>query len=202
MSDTRRPYHHGDLRNELLTAGVELLAEGGVDALSLREAARRAGVSHAAPYRHFADRQALLDAIATEGFAHLTTVMRAALDTAGSAFADRLRALAGAYVRFALERPAQFQLMFAAPKVDSDRNQALRETADAAFAVLLDVVADGQENGQVVAGDPAELSWITWSAVHGAATLIAGGHRDEAAGSVDEIVSACAATIWDGLRPR
>src|SRR5216117_2127251 len=95
-------YHHGNLRTALLRAAGERLEKQGITALSLREAARRAGVSHNAPYRHFADREALLAALAAEGFAML---------------AERLRGQPGremgeAYVRFALEQPQRFRLMF------------------------------------------------------------------------------------------
>src|SRR3954451_23122276 len=108
-----RPYHHGNLRAELLERAVEVVSERGVDALSLRELARDVGVSHAAPRRHFADRQALLDAVAQSGFDRLGAELRAAADGAGEDFTARLQATALAYVRFATEDAALLELMFA-----------------------------------------------------------------------------------------
>src|SRR3989442_1087232 len=95
-----RPYHHGNLRTALLDAAERTLRERGVQALSLRELAREVGVSHGAPRRHFPDRQALLDALAGEGFERLGGELRAAAETAGEEFEPRLRAIASAYIRF------------------------------------------------------------------------------------------------------
>src|SRR5690348_14709991 len=107
-----RAYHHGNLRTALLEAAEKTLRERGVQALSLRELAREAGVSHGAPRRHFADRQALLDALAGAGFERLGAELRAAAAGAGEDFESRLRAIAAAYVRFATEDAALLELMF------------------------------------------------------------------------------------------
>jgi AcrR family transcriptional regulator len=109
-----RPYHHGNLRAALLGEAERTLREQGIDALSLRDLARQAGVSHAAPRRHFADRQALLDALAASGFVRLGDEVRAAIDAAGEDYQARLRAVATAYVRFATRDAALLELMFAA----------------------------------------------------------------------------------------
>src|ERR1700709_1822981 len=95
-----RPYHHGNLRTALLAAAERTVRERGAQALSLRELARDVGVSHGAPRRHFPDRQALLDALAEDGFARLGRELRTAVDAAGDDFEDRLRATARAYVEF------------------------------------------------------------------------------------------------------
>src|SRR3954464_10631940 len=103
MSATaQRPYHHGNLRSELLSCAERALSEGGLAQLSLRELARQVGVSHGAPRRHFADRQALLDALAEAGFARLGAELREAVDGAGEDYEARLRAIAAAYIRFAV----------------------------------------------------------------------------------------------------
>src|SRR5690242_9953019 len=107
---TSRPYHHGDLRRQLIAVGEEVLAERGIAALSLREVARRLGVSHNAPFKHFASREALLAAIAEEGFGDLTARLAGAMAVDDPRQAMTGRALA--YVTFALERPAVFRLMF------------------------------------------------------------------------------------------
>ena len=102
----RGGYHHGDLRAAVLQAAGEILETEGLSGLSLREAARRAGVSHNAPYRHFADRESLLAALAAEGFGLLAAAQREAAAKIG------LRGMGEAYVRFALAHPERFQLMF------------------------------------------------------------------------------------------
>src|SRR5690349_21499231 len=108
-----RPYHHGNLRTALLDAAERTLRERGAQALSLRELAREVGVSHGAPRRHFPDRQALLDALAGEGFERLGRELREAAAAAGEDFEPRLRAIAAAYIRFATEDAALLELMFA-----------------------------------------------------------------------------------------
>ncbi|OOB89556.1 TetR/AcrR family transcriptional regulator [Rathayibacter sp. VKM Ac-2630] len=105
------PFHHGNLRAELLEQAETLLRSDGVDALSLRELARRAGVSHGAPRSHFVDRQALLDALAVSGFDRLTEAARAAVESPG-AFPERFRRVGRAHVAFAVEHAALMELMF------------------------------------------------------------------------------------------
>lgn len=157
-----RAYHHGDLRCALLTAAGELLAEGGVVAVSLREVARRAGVSHNAPYRHFPEREALLAALAAEGFAELGRRM-AALPVA------RLEALGQCYVAFALEQPGRFALMFGGV-ADRQRYPQLQQAAQQLYRQLgASVQAVAPEH------DAATASLAAWSLVHGLAQLLLGG---------------------------
>lgn len=154
-----RAYHHGDLRCALLVAAGELLDEGGAAAISLREVARRAGVSHNAPYRHFADRDALLAALAAEGFAELSRRM-ALLP------ASRLQALGQCYVAFALEQPGRFALMFGGV-ADKQRYPQLQQAAQALYRQLgasVQAVAPGQ--------DLTTASLAAWSLVHGLAQLL------------------------------
>ncbi len=130
MSD--RPFHHGNLRAALLDEAVLVLRESGVDGLSLRDLARRTGVSHGAPRSHFVDRQALLDALASTGFDRLTTAVRRALAGSGPDLAARFRAVAHAYVDFAIDDAALMELMFQA----KGSNGATRESAATLFTVL------------------------------------------------------------------
>src|SRR5919199_1636107 len=127
-----RGYHHGALKTALLDAADALLDEGGAGAVSLREAARRAGVSATAPYRHFADKEALLAALATRGFEQFG----AALDEAARDASDPLAAMGLAYVRFALARPGRFRLMFG-PGIDRSRFPELQAAAVRAFERLV-----------------------------------------------------------------
>lgn len=176
MPTRKRPYHHGDLRRTLLDASIALITERGLDALSLREIARRAGVSPAAPYHHFATREQLLVALAVEGFTLLTLAMQSARDAAAGAGAlDRLRAIGEAYVCFAVAHPAHFRLMFRPSLVSPD---ALPEDGAPAqsFTILVEAVSE------VLAGDtartcvePRELVLMAWCIVHGAAELLLDG---------------------------
>ncbi|MFD0468788.1 TetR/AcrR family transcriptional regulator [Nonomuraea thailandensis] len=138
-------YHHGNLRATLLAVAERSLRERGADQLSLRELAREAGVSHAAPRRHFADRQALLDALAEAGFARLDAELRAALEAAGAEFAPRLHAMAAAYLRFATEDAALLELMFTGKhREGADR---LVAAAAAPFGLMDDLIAQGRAQG-------------------------------------------------------
>src|SRR4051794_36901136 len=113
VTTVARPYHHGNLREALLDAGERALESAGAQSLSLRELAREVGVSHAAPRRHFPDKQALLDALAQAGFERLGALLAAAVAGAGADFDERFLALARAYVAYATEHPALVDLMFA-----------------------------------------------------------------------------------------
>src|SRR5580692_11803786 len=135
----KRPYHHGNLRAALLEQAERTVRERGVQDLSLRELAREVGVSHAAPRRHFPDRQALLDALAEAGFERLGASLRAAADGAGEEFEPRLRATAAAYIQFATHDPTLLELMFTSKH--SDQSGALHEAAERAFGAMLELIA-------------------------------------------------------------
>lgn len=165
-SKEERSYHHGDLRTALLRAAAELLVEQGEAAISLREVARRAQVSHNAPYRHFADREALLAALAEQGFSELLERMRvAAQRRQGQA---RLAALGRCYVDFALQRRGLFRLMFAGT-VERSRYPALLEAAQELHRQLEQAVA------ALVADAEGIASLSAWSLVHGLAQLLLEG---------------------------
>jgi AcrR family transcriptional regulator len=157
----RRRYHHGDLRAAILAAGSEILEKEGLTGLSLREAARRAGVSHNAPYRHFPDREALLAALAAEGFDMLAQAQREA------AAAQGLRGMGEAYVRFALEHPQRFQLMFGGT-VRISRHPALHEVATRTFEGLSSALAQRTPGAQ----GASDASVAAWALVHGLAQLL------------------------------
>ena len=170
---TERPYHHGNLRTALLEQAERTVRERGAQALSLRELARDAGVSHGAPRRHFPDRQALLDALAETGFARMGTELRAAVDAAGEDFTPRLQALAAAYVRFATEDAALLELMWAGKH--GDPAGPLGTAADRAFSVLLDVIEQGQAEGALEPGEPERVGLVLFATVQGIASLLTAG---------------------------
>jgi AcrR family transcriptional regulator len=166
-----RPYHHGNLRLALLEQAELTLRERGVAGLSLRELAREIGVSHGAPRRHFADRQALLDALAEAGFARLGADLRRAGERAGADFESRLRASATAYVRFATRDAALLELMFAA----KHSSGAIDEAAERAFAVMLALIEQGQAEGAIENGPPERVGLVLFATLQGIAALVAGG---------------------------
>ena len=183
---TKRTYHHGDLRRALLEAAWRLVAEKGLAALTLREVARAAGVSHAAPYHHFPTRTALLDALAEEGFAGLDQAMAEAKTgpaAEGPAEvgqtprpvdgADVMVRIGRAYVDFACTHPEQLQVMFRPRHHDSEGPPppALAEIGAKAYGHLADAVRACQAQGLAPAGDPNELALSAWSLVHGFASL-------------------------------
>ena len=169
------PYHHGDLRYALIQAGLELLAEGGAQALDLRKVARRAGVSHAAPYRHFADKQTLIAAITEEGFHWLADQIQAAVhDTSNGPFAELL-AVAHAYVSFAEAHPWLMREMFSSVTIERETYESLQTASKAVYRLYVDMIRRGQERGEIIDGDPAALAGVYWAVLHGLATLIIDG---------------------------
>ncbi len=168
-----RPYHHGRLRTELLAEAERTLREQGIEALSLRDLARQAGVSHAAPRRHFADRQALLDALAEAGFARIGDEVCAAIDGAGEDYEARLRAAAAAYVRFATQDAALVELMFAAKS--GGRSAELRDASARVFTAVGDLIAQGQQAGTLPPGDPERLRLLLIATLQGIAALVTSG---------------------------
>ncbi|MFO7856628.1 MAG: WHG domain-containing protein [Paracoccaceae bacterium] len=174
----KRRYHHGDLAEALAAAAGELIEEVGPARLSLSECCRRAGVSTAAPYKHFRDKGALIDRVALEGFAALAEATAAAREARRDAPAvRRIAAMGSAYVRFALARPGLFSLMFGATAETDREDPALEAAGRACFSVLIDAVADA-------IGDDGErarrLSATLWTFVHGAAALAQAGNYEAA----------------------
>ena len=195
-----RPYHHGNLRRALLEQAERALAERGAEGLSLRELARAVGVSHAAPRRHFADRRALLDALAQDGFERLARDLHGAVDGAGPSFDARLAAAAAAYVTFATRHGALLELMFAGKHRDGDDAAALRAAADGAFAVMLGLIAEGQATGALRAGDPERVGIVLFASLQGLAALVNGGMLPP--DRVAELTAEAVEQLLVGLRPR
>ena len=188
---TSRPakqrYHHGDLPATLLRAGGKILEKEGVEALTVRALTRRTGVSHAAPYRHYPDREALLAALAAEGFAMLGKAQREAAAAGG------LRGMGEAYVRFALEHPQRFRLMFGG-QLQIARHPALREIATQTFAGLSGALAARVPGAQ----GARDASIAAWALVHGLAQLLLGDRVAPAARngrSDDQFVRDLLATV-------
>lgn len=201
-------YQHGDLRPALIQAGLKLLGEQGVQGLSLRGAAQLAGVSHAAPYRHFRDKGALVAAIAEEGFQLLTERMRREIDGCGSTeYWARLRACGVGYVSFAIEYPAHFKTIFgpafAGAESDTAVSDSLRLASNRPYDVLRDLIVEGARRGKLRNGDVDELCLAAWSMVHGLGMLIVdvnvGGLRDKPS-AVREMTENLVRFLEGGLR--
>jgi AcrR family transcriptional regulator len=160
-----KPYHHGNLRDSLLDAADALLAQNGAQALTLREVAKGAGVSHAAPYHHFASREHLLAAVAARAFTGLAAAMAAADAASERGQAERLVDICEVYVEFARARPAQFRLMFGPLLAQKSRYPDFKQAAEAAFNVLLTAATTFD------AAHGPELALTGWSLAHGLANL-------------------------------
>ncbi len=196
VEDARRTYHHGNLREALLQAAEAAVADGGLQELSLRRLARDLGVSHAAPQRHFAGKQALLDALAESGFERFGSALGAAIDGAGGDFAGRLIAMARAYVRFASENAELLTLMFSA----KHRSDAVRDAADRSFAPALALMAEGQAQGELRPDAGEALGVTLLAAMQGLASLHAAGMLGGR--EVDAVVAETIEMVLRGLRPQ
>jgi AcrR family transcriptional regulator len=191
-----RPYHHGNLRTALLDAAERTMRERGVQELSLRELARDVGVSHGAPRRHFPDRQALLDALAEDGFERLRRELSAAVAGAGDDFEVRLRETGAAYIRFATRDPALLELMFAGKHRDDAA--VLQEAAERAFAVMLELIVQGQADGRLEPGDPERVGLVLFATIQGIASLLTSGMVP--AEQLDELLTDSIAHFLRGSR--
>jgi AcrR family transcriptional regulator len=211
----RAAYHHGDLRRALVDAAIPLLRDGGPEALTLRAVARAAGVSQTAPYRHFADRAELVAAVAESGFrrlhARLVDAARAPAAALGQPPATAragLQAIAMAYVRFALEHPAEYRVMFGGDMATLAASRRDLATArDEVFALLRGGIAMLQEQGLVREGDSRTIALTAWALVHGLVMLALDGQVSGAEGaSPEELTRAATGLLMFGMasesRPR
>jgi AcrR family transcriptional regulator len=170
----RDSYHHGDLKRALTHAALSLVAERGPKGFTLTEAARRAGVSAAAPYRHFADKAHLLATVAEQGFLELHTALTTTAADAASDPAARLISIGRAYVRWAVDHPDHYRVMFGADN-DKAQHPSLAVAAGQAFGDLLDVITLCQAAGKLRGQEPGQVAGPLWSLVHGIASLAIDG---------------------------
>jgi AcrR family transcriptional regulator len=191
-----RPYHHGNLRAVLLAEAERTLREQGIGQLSLRELARQAGVSHGAPRRHFADRQALLDALAEVGFLRLGDQMRAAIETAADDYEAQLRAAAAAYTRFATQDATLLELMYVVKR--GQHSAALDDAFGRLFSTFDDLIRRGQRAGKLQPGDPDRVRLLLFATVQGIAALVTSGSID--GGQADELIADAVALVTRGPR--
>ncbi len=200
-----RPYHHGDLHQEILCAACDLLEEQNIASLSFRQVAKKVGVSHTAPYRHFKDKESLLAGIAGVGFNQLAKKLTEAVVANIDDPAAQLKEAAHGYVTMAMNRPQCTQLMFSGILPCDDTYPELRASGDTAFAGLKTIIEEGQTRGVFRRGDIETLALATWSSIHGLALLLIGGNLPEILSiPVDtrQLTDALTTTLLEGLKTR
>ncbi len=200
---TRRAYHHGDLRAALLAQVGRLVREQGVGEVSLREVARRARVSHGAPAHHFKNKAGLLTAFAVEGYDRLADLVQQATTwSKATSPPERLEVMGRAYIRFALDNPEHFLVMFPGEPLDRTDPEYLRAT-DRVYGGLTAVVSAAAAEGYLTA-DPQLAAASAWSLVHGFASLWLSGRLQERTGAtdVDGLATMVCRTFVDGVMRR
>jgi AcrR family transcriptional regulator len=168
----KKSYHHGDLKNALIKAGADILSREGVSALTLRKVAQKAGVSHAAPYAHFADKQALIAAISTEGYKNLYEQIAQVAERHRADPLRRFVEASWAYVQFALDEPDQFKVTLSGMIEKEQDYPAFVETAKQTFNLVVDIVAQCQAAGILRRGAPDLTAVSVWALIHGFVTLL------------------------------
>lgn len=199
----KRPdaYHHGDLKAALVACATDILKKSGPEALTLRAVARAAGVSEAAPYRHFADRRELVAAVAEDGFRRLQQAMITAIQKGGGG-RDGLRDVAKAYVSFAHANPAEYHVMFGPEMANTVGLDGLRQTSRAVLGFVAQGIAELQKAGMIGPGDPALMAAVTWAQLHGLVMLSLDGQSAEVAPSIDVQVQEATRIMMFGMAPR
>ena len=200
---SRSDYHHGDLRQALIDAALEMVEEHGLSSLSLRKIARRVGVTHSAPYRHFDDKGALVAAMAEAGFEELHEYMIRERDREDGPPTEELYALGLAYVLFAVDRPNHFRAMFGPEVRDGSQYPRLAEAHDTAFELLHQAVAKCQAEGFIREDETDKHARTCWTIVHGIASLCVNGLiEDDSREAVEDVVRSSTTSLFYGLAKR
>jgi AcrR family transcriptional regulator len=192
----RDRYHHGDLRRALLDEALRTIQHDGVDALTLRTIGLKLGVSRTALYRHFADKRALLSAVATEGF---RMIRERLVEAWGSGGVREFNATGVAYIRFAMANPSHYRVMFGGFVDDAPRDEELTREANAAFQALVDSLVVLQKDGAVRKDDPVQLARFIWAAVHGISMLIIDGQLPHQQTQIDTLIHFAVERIHTGI---
>ncbi len=172
MSQNKARYHHGELREALLSAAVQVLEQKGVAQLSLRALAEQLGVSRAAPYRHFTDKADLLASMAEQGFQQFQHALHQAVMNTELPILARFQYMGHAYVNFAQTHPAWYQLMFHEADILSHPKPSLKQAAESAFQELAQMLAMCQAASVVQQGDVEQQALFVWSTMHGLSSLL------------------------------
>ncbi|MCD6585078.1 MAG: TetR/AcrR family transcriptional regulator [Desulfobacteraceae bacterium] len=207
MTDTKnqsQSYHHGNLTRVLIDTALEIISEQGTKDLSLRKIAKRAGVSHAAPYRHFKDKNAILGAVARQGFDMMLRQTEKRIAKSKGNELDHFAISGLSYINFAVNYPAHYRVMFGTRAENSYFSDELKPESIPVFKLLRDIIMVCQEKGLLKTGDPQEMALAAWSIVHGFAMLRIDHHlpdqgMDEK--KLRELQRSVVLTLYSGLRP-
>lgn len=202
MSALKQKYHHGDLRSALLEAALAVISEMGPQGLSIREVARRAGVSHAAPYRHFADKDEMILAVVEQGFELMQQTMLEEKAAAPDDPVNQFAASGLAYVNFALQHPAYYRVMFSGDLLSTKGHVTLQHTSHEALQEMVANITQCQTLGVVKQGDAVMQALTILSTIHGFVSLVNDnriGHLVGETASLDEIRDAVLYLIFEGL---
>jgi AcrR family transcriptional regulator len=200
MAQKKGAYHHGDLRSALLEVATTMIAEEGVENLTMRGLSQRIGVSRTALYRHFDDKSALLAAIAEEGFKQMTQGIRP-----GNADSEReilfiFEKMWIGYVHFAVKNPTLYSLMFGKHIFNWQNYPGLIKAGTESFNQVVELVRIAQQSHKMKPGDPRQLAYIAWSMAHGLALHTIDG-RGSRVGDREEMVQLAVQTLLEGMKP-
>jgi AcrR family transcriptional regulator len=204
MSDSNKQgnYHHGDLRRAVIDTAIAIIADRGIDRLTMREIANEIGVSRMAPYRHFENKAELLAVLAQEGFEAMYAATQLAAQTSAQPI-ERLHAIGVAYIFYAIERPVHYYVMFDASLSDRTIYPPLYQAAVKNFDCLVEILIQCQQQGAIRAGDPQQIAQITWSLVHGLSLLsIDRQFATMGAAPISELADSAMTTLIAGLRQK
>lgn len=197
---TKETYHHGDLRQNILEEALSWIEKESIFSLSLRGIARRIGVSHNAPYRHFPDKESLLVAIAETGFERLHQTLEYASQNSPNDDKKRVENIGIAYIEYALKNQAYYRVMFGDLKLEERKYPTLEETSQKAFNVLFNAIKAGQKNQVFIAEDSLKLAHICWSLVHGVSMLVIDGQLTTSdSDSILELAQTATKTLSEGF---
>jgi AcrR family transcriptional regulator len=199
-SKKREQYHHGDLRTALLEMAAEMIATEGLESVTLRALSRRIGVSRTAPYRHFADKSALLAAVAEEGFKRLGHRLQAVEQPRGKDSLVRFQQMGVAYIQFAVDNPTHYRLMFSGQPASPETYPELATAGKAVFDILVTTIQQCQAENKIKSGEPRALAYIIWATVHGLSSLLIDKQIRNLT-DVEELATFTTQTLLDGLTP-
>ncbi len=200
MMKAKDSYHHGDLRHGIIEEAKIWIETKDISSLSLRGIARRLGVSHNAPYRHFADKESLLAAIAEMGFIKLRQWLQQVVEENTLTPEAGIKALGVKYIEYAVSHPAYYRVMYSAYLSDSQKYSSLEKAAEESFTILIETIAQGQKVGVIRLGDARELAYVCWSLVHGVSMLYLDRQlRSSQMESVEKLAKLATAMMLEGL---